>query len=178
MKKNITAAACYFALCALFANPCYAIDGASFELGTGDNADMWRIGLMWNWKRKWLVRYPWHVGAYWDAQLGQWGGSGKRTVTDLGLTPVFRLQQTSPSAISPYLEAGVGFHLISPTSFDDQRHFSSAFQFGDLVGVGARFGEHGRFDLSLRFQHLSNGGIKEPNDGVNFVQARFLYHFD
>jgi lipid A 3-O-deacylase len=28
-------------------------------------------------------------------------------------------------------------------------------------------------DLSLRLQHVSNAGIKEPNPGENFVQLRY-----
>ncbi|MDP1996021.1 MAG: acyloxyacyl hydrolase, partial [Gallionella sp.] len=45
------------------------------------------------------------------------------------------------------------------------------------VGVGARFGDRRQFDLGYRFQHLSNGGIKKPNQGINFNQIRFAYHF-
>ncbi|TAN71966.1 MAG: acyloxyacyl hydrolase, partial [Gallionella sp.] len=28
-----------------------------------------------------------------------------------------------------------------------------------------------------RFQHLSNGSIKQPNQGINFNQIRFTCHF-
>jgi lipid A 3-O-deacylase len=180
MNKNFAAALCFFVLCSISEKPCYASDGASFELGKGSgNGDwMWRAGVFWDWKQKWLAAGNWHVGGYWDAQIGQWSGSDNRTVTDLGLTPVFRLQQTSPSKISPYLEGAIGFHLISHVSFDADRRFSTAFQFGDHIGAGARFGEQGRYDLSLRFQHLSNGGIKRPNDGINFLQLRLQYHLD
>jgi lipid A 3-O-deacylase len=181
MNKNVVAAS-FFILGLVFASPCraYGSDGASFEIGSGvgNGAEMWRIGVYWDWKRKWLETGNWHVGGYWEAQVGQWSGPGKRTVTDLGLTPVFRFQQTSPAKISPYVEAAIGFHLISPTSFDENRHFSTAYQFGDHIGAGARFGERGRYDLSLRFQHLSNGGIKQPNDGINFLQLRLQHHLE
>src|SRR5476651_1960818 len=100
MTKNFAAALCFFVLCSISENPCYASDGASFELGKGSGNGDWM----------------WHVGGYWDAQLGQWSGSDHRTVTDLGLTPVFRLQETSPSKISPYIEGAIGFHLISHVS--------------------------------------------------------------
>ena len=43
--------------------------------------------------------------------------------------------------------------------------------------LGYRFGAKGAFDLSYRYQHLSNGGIKHPNNGVNFNQIRLQYHF-
>jgi lipid A 3-O-deacylase len=83
-----------------------------------------------------------------------------------------------PSSISPYVEGAIGFHLISPVRLEESRGFSTAFQFGDHIGAGARFGEHGRYDLGLRFQHLSNAGIKKPNNGINFTQLRFQVHFD
>ena len=153
------------------------MDSASVEYGTGNGAEMWRVGAQWNWQSSWLQHGDWHLGGYWDAQVGQWGGSGKNTITDLGLTPVFRYEETRPSGISPYLEGAVGVHLVSPVRMEERRGFTSAFQFGDHVGVGARFGEHHRYDLGLRFQHLSNAGIKEPNNGINFTQVRFQLHF-
>jgi hypothetical protein len=174
-KKRIAAALILLQSSVL---PAHAVDSASFEYGTGNGAGMWRIGAQWNWQSRWLQSGNWHMGGYWDAQLGQWGGSGKNTITDIGLTPVFRYQQTTPSSISPYVEGAIGFHLISPVRLETARGFSTAFQFGDHIGAGARFGEHGRYDLSLRFQHLSNAGIKKPNNGINFTQLRFQYHFD
>jgi lipid A 3-O-deacylase len=32
-------------------------------------------------------------------------------------------------------------------------------------------------DLGLKLQHFSNGGIKDPNDGVNFAVVRISYPF-
>jgi hypothetical protein len=177
-KFPTTALPAVFSALLCFAGSAQAVDSASFEYGTGNGAQMWRVGAQWDWKSRWLQSGNWHMGGYWDAQIGQWGGSGKNTITDLGLTPVFRYQQTTPSSISPYVEGAIGFHLISPVRLEPNRGFSSAFQFGDHVGAGARFGEHGRYDLGLRFQHLSNAGIKHPNNGINFTQVRFQLHFD
>jgi lipid A 3-O-deacylase len=177
-NKRIFFVSPFFLALLLFTNPSRAVDSASAEYGTGNGAQMWRAGAQWNWQSRWLQSGNWHMGGYWDAQLGQWRGSGKNTITDIGLTPVFRYQETSPSSISPYVEGAIGFHLISPVRLEPARGFSTAFQFGDHIGAGARFGEHGRYDLSLRFQHLSNAGIKKPNNGINFTQLRFQYHLD
>jgi opacity protein-like surface antigen len=90
------------------------------------------------------------------------------------LTPVFRLQ---PNALAgPYVEAGIGFHLLSHSSIGDNR-LSTAFQFGSHVGVGYRFGAKHSFEVGYRFQHISNAGIKDPNAGMNFHQVRAQYHF-
>ncbi len=157
-----------------------AYDGVALELGTGDSVDMVRAAYQWDWNKQWLTVGNWHVGGYWDAALGYWRGDdtpgSHRNIVDVGLTPVFRVQQTQKSGISPYLEAAIGFHLLSHTTVSGLR-LSTAFQFGDHLGVGVRFGEKHRYDLALRYQHLSNGSITQPNDGINFGQVRFGYWF-
>ena len=77
----------------------------------------------------------------------------------------------------PYVEAAIGFHLLSDQRVNFRRRFSTSFQYGDHLGVGARFGGRQRWDASFRLQHLSNGGLARPNPGINFVQLRLQYHF-
>lgn len=159
----------------------HAVDGVSVEVGNGDATDMWRVGVQWNWDKKWFTEGSWYLGGYWDLSLGAWNGhsaaGGNTELGDVGLTPVFRFQQKTLSGIAPYLEGAIGFHLISKTRINNDRAFGSSFQFGDHVGVGIRFGSKHQFDLGYRFQHLSNGGIQQPNQGINFNQLRFSYNF-
>ena len=60
------------------------------------------------------------------------------------------------------------FHVSSDLGF------STRFQFGDHLGIGYRFE---RYDVAVRFQHLSNGGMRNPNPGINFLLLRLQYHF-
>ncbi|HQT27237.1 MAG TPA: acyloxyacyl hydrolase [Burkholderiales bacterium] len=165
----------------LFPTAAFAIDGVSVEAGNGMGTDMMRVGAQWDWHKKWFDNGTWHLGGYWDASVGEWRGhaqiGGNQKITDFGLTPVFRYERDRIGGFAPYVEAAVGFHLISRTYINADRKFSTAYQFGDHVGAGVRFGKNGRYDLEYRFQHLSNGGIKEPNQGINFNQIRFEYHF-
>jgi len=165
----------------LFSCNLYAVDSVSVEYGNGNATDMARIGAGWDWDKQWFTDGDWLVTGSWEATVGAWRGNSSvgnnRTVTDIGVTPVFRLQQKQPSGVAPYVEGAIGLHLIAPTSINGNRQFGSAFQFGDHLGVGVRFGEHRQFDLAYRYQHLSNGGIKQPNQGINFSQIRFAYHF-
>jgi opacity protein-like surface antigen len=162
-----------------------AVDGMSIELGTSNSSstdvDMLRIGVQWDWSRRWAISQKWHIGGYWDFGVGYWSNSSPRQtnsgLTELGFTPVFRLQQTSMGPISPYLEAAIGFHLLSQTSVSEERRFSTAFQFGDHLGVGIRFGPRHAMDFGYRYQHFSNADIKDPNQGINFHQVRYQYHF-
>ena len=163
----------------------YALDGMSFEYGHSDssnaNVNLYRVSAQWNWHKKLIETGNWHLGGYWESSFGYWvNNSFARTnsgLIDFGFTPVLRFQQTKISGLSPYAELGVGFHFLSSTSVGTQRQFGSSFQFGDHAGAGVRFGGKGQYDLGYRYQHLSNAGIKQPNQGVNFHQVRFAYHF-
>lgn len=170
-----------FLVTLLLSTPVWAVDGISVELGNGDYTDTARVGAIWNWDKQWFTEGNWLVAGFWEASLGTWKGrsgvGNNQNITDLSITPVFRFQQKNPSGIAPYLEGAIGFHLITPTFVYANRHFGSAFQFGDHIGLGARFGDRQQFDLGYRYQHLSNGGIKKPNQGININQVHFTYHF-
>ena len=60
---------------------------------------------------------------------------------------------------------------------NSERRFGTRFQYGDHIGVGVRYGPRYRYDLGVRLQHLSNGGLADPNPGINFVQVRLAYRF-
>lgn len=155
-----------------------AVDGVSFEVGQGDAATMGRLGLQWNHGKQWLKGDRWHVGGYWDLSLGHWRRDAlpgqNDNLSEIGLTPVLRLQQNDNTGL--YGEAGIGAHLLSKTSLGGKR-FSTSFQFGNHLGVGYRFGAKGALDLGIRYQHLSNASIKQPNNGINFTQVRLQYWF-
>lgn len=146
-----------------------ALDGVSLEAGRGTSqANMMRVGLQWQGHRKAFEGSSWQIAHYIDLAFGGWNGE-HGTVYDLGFTPVFRFQRASRS---PYFEAAIGFHMISDLQFKGDIETSTRFQFGDHVGVGI---VNGRYDWSLRLQHLSNAGIRDPNPGINFLQLRLQY---
>ena len=112
---------------------------------------------------------------YWDGEDQDGRGSD---LYELALTPVFRYQgsEFGTSAWSSFAELGVGVHLLSETRIADL-DLSSNLQFGSLIGFGVSFGEMRRFELGYRFQHISNAGIEEPNDGIDLHLLRFLYRY-
>lgn len=166
-------------LAGLASAPALAIDGFAVEAGRGEGVDRGRIAVQWDWSRQWFKGSDWHLGGYWDLSLGQWHDGSvapgqNDNITDIGFTPVFRIQ--SNSLVGPYVEAGIGVHLFSRSQIADKR-MSTLFQFGDHIGLGYRFGAKSAFDLGYRFQHHSNASIKRPNPGINFHQVRLQYHF-
>jgi hypothetical protein len=176
MIRKIPAWAALASAAALLpAPPARALDGAALELGSGDESShLVRGSLQWKWQRRWFADTGWELSGYWEASAGAWDTD--KTLYDFGLTPVFRLQRRDWSG--PYVEAAIGFHLLSDLSISSTRLFGSRFQFGDHLAAGWRFGPRGRYDIGLRAQHLSNGGLKQPNPGINFAIVRFAYFFD
>ncbi len=167
------------AMLVMQAVPAWAMDGVAVEVGQDRETEMARLALQWQWSNRWLQVQSWHVGGHWDLSVAQWQRdqtvAGERTqITEIGLTPVFRLQGNDLRGL--YLEGGIGAHLLSATQLGNKR-FSTAFQFGDHLGFGYRFGARGAMDVSYRYQHLSNADIKKPNDGINAHQLRLHYWF-
>ncbi|HET7669977.1 MAG TPA: acyloxyacyl hydrolase [Burkholderiales bacterium] len=143
--------------------PAQALDGAAFEFGYGDReASLVRVAGQWHQPHRWL---PERIQLHWDLSFARWD-SDTNPIYDVGFTPVFRY---SRAARGPYLEAAIGLHWLSSTSVHREAPFSTRFQFGDHVGIGYRFR---KFDMGVRLQHLSNGGIRNPNPGINFLIFR------
>lgn len=153
-------------------------DRAASEVGKAigiDDTLLVRGELVWSWPKELIHGTRSALVGYWELSLGAWNGD--RTIVDVGLTPVFRWESRVPLALGlPYLEGAVGAHLISDVCMYE-RCFSTAFQFGDHIGLGTRFGSDSRFEFSYRLQHLSNGGIKDPNSGILFNILRFAFTF-
>jgi len=160
------------------AGPAAAIDGISLIGGTGEDARMGAIGLVWNWDKQWFKSGDWSLGGYWEADVSYWRGDdpGGRDIGGIGLTPVFRYG-SGAGELAPYVEAAVGVHFFSGVRLSDNQRMGTAFEFGDHVGFGFRFGEGRKHDLGYRFQHYSNAGISDNNGGVNFHQIRLKYGF-
>ena len=157
-------------------------NGISIMAGEG-NADTRYAGISWQWdmSQRWFTDGNWEVAGYWEVNLSHWKRDNDNTtqnhsLTEAGITPVFRLQSKSPvmAGLSPYVELGIGVHMLSETEIDG-RNLSSSFQFGEHLGLGFTFGKQNEFDLGYRLQHLSNAGLKKPNDGITFHEVRFGY---
>ena len=164
-KKIAAAAAAWF--CAF---PSHAIDALALEVGYGeDRTSILRFAVVERWNRKPRpLGHKWQLTGYWDFSAALWDNAVESTA-DLGITPVFRFERGAL-----YLEAAIGLHLVQ-TRISASRVFSTAFQFGDHVGIGWH---SGRWDFATRLQHLSNAGIDHPNPGINFVLLRAQYELN
>jgi len=150
------------------------------QAGVGNYVDILGVGIGsedWN---QWSAGENWALSVYGVAGASYWQGNhhGQNAdLVDLSAAPVLRLERNSSGKVAPYIEASIGLHLLSHTRINETRQFSTAFQFGEFLGVGMTFGEERRYDVALRVEHVSNGGIKNPNDGLTFGAVVFQYRF-
>ncbi|WP_187363486.1 acyloxyacyl hydrolase [Massilia frigida] len=156
------------------------IDHASMEFGGGAKVQMVRFGVQKDWSQRWFQSNGTHLSGYWDASIAQWRGNAYQNVdgrhqniTNIGFTPVFRFQADDLSGW--YGEAGIGLNLLSKRYDNDSNQLSTAFQFGDHLGVGYVFAN--QWDVGMKVQHFSNGGYKKPNSGVNFLLLKASRRF-
>jgi lipid A 3-O-deacylase len=73
--------------------------------------------------------------------------------------------------------AGEGCSLPGNRAFVNAREptLGSAILFREGLDLGYRFGPHG---VSIYASHISNAGLDNDNDGINFIGMRYSFAFD
>lgn len=152
----------------------YFAEGAL--LGGGD----WAVGggVIWP--------FAWHsslggnsLSAFAEGSINHWEArvaNGRKGLTHFALVPILRVRFDGGSS-AWFADAGIGVSLTDQLFVTQTKQFSTAFNFVDVVGVGRSFGADRAQDLSVRVQHVSNGGIRHPNPGQNFLQLRYASAF-
>jgi len=154
-----------------------APDGLDFTGGYGNNVSVYGAGVHWDS----LCTCAQLKSAGFDvklaAQLAYWKGhehpASNSSLWDVSLTPILRWTAPAGPPARLFVEAGIGAHLLSDTRINTERVFSTAFQFGEIGVVGVSFGDRHRYEIGALVQHVSNGAIKEPNNGLTYFGAVF-----
>jgi hypothetical protein len=158
-----------------------APDGVALTGGNGNQVDV--IGVAANWNFDWNFARDQRAGDQGGfsprlvGQVSYWRGTQRPTehgsLWDLSVMPVVRW--TAPGSAAPrfFAEGGIGVHLLTATRINNERIFSTAFQFGEQIGGGFSFGPEHRYEIGAYLQHVSNGSIKRPNDGLTYVGVVF-----
>ena len=91
------------------------------------------------------------------------------------IEPVFGVH----NRVSFSIRAGTGFSFLSkpfdPESNPYNFSYSTHIAFPLLLGVAGnvRLSPHLNFNLNLVYNHISNGGLREPNKGINWPTVAF-----
>ena len=128
----------------------------------------------WILEKKWSVGDDWQLGGHMEFSSAAW--QDKERVSALAAMPVLRIERSSSSVV-PYIEGAVGLNLLSQVEANGNVS-AMRLQLTDHLGAGLRFGGQRRHEIGLRLQHLSDGGVGQPNPGMVFGQVRYQYNFE
>ncbi len=175
-------AACLGAACGLAqaqAQPAGGLDWTLSAAGAAE-ANVSKLGVIAGWTQP----APLWQGAQWrlrlrhEVELAAWRVPKARDLLELGYSPVLRLERPLQGGHAVlFVEGSIGARLLSHTRVAPERSLSTAFQFSDMLGVGVQWGAQARSTLGLRYQHVSNLGIKRPNPGLDFGQLYYTHRF-
>ncbi len=151
------------------------------SVGHGERTNVFAIAAAWDGASPLIERESWRIMPHVEFELKDFEGlrsgqTGYPRVVALGVTPAARIEWPGETFM-PFAELGVGINLLSHTKLLQDPDFSTAFQFGEFLGFGVRFGARAAWEIGARIQHMSNGDIKLPNDGLNFGTLRVAYRF-
>ncbi len=157
------------------AEPSFAPTGALLQVGVAEDTSAVTVGLTWRWSRQWALD-PGVVSGYWAAAISGWryeaaNGTGYSNLGQLSFTPVVRFTPAGDN-VPWFIEGGIGATYTNKVYVAEGRAFSTRFNFGDQIAIGAVFGPAREYEVSLRFEHFSNADIELPNPGQNFIQLR------
>jgi lipid A 3-O-deacylase len=157
-------------------------DAAFAQVGFGTRGiHMAGVGLAWDWDFTRMRRKA-ELSAHTEVMINRWRypdglGRGREQLTQYVLLPTLRMrldQGRSPW----FLEVGIGATWLDRNPETSHGRFSTRWNFYDVVGVGHTYGgPRGQHEIGLRWNHVSNAGIRNPNPGQNFLQLRFAHRF-
>jgi len=156
----------------------HALESITLVYGEGNNVNVFGLEPHSSEWRRWPVDGRWELSAYGMASVAYWRAREEtlhKQLWDFAVAPVIRMERASGGE-TPYFEASLGAHYLSAQQINGNRAFSTNFQFGEFVAAGLRFGSQHRLEVSLRLQHVSNGGIRNPNPGLTFVSLALGCH--
>lgn len=180
-RHHLLTAGVFFILLASLAKPAWPSDSppraAFVQYGWAEHAEsialggVWRLG--WRYERPCCV-----VTSSIEATVSRWSfrTDSSEHVMQFGLIPAVRVERPGPDP-RWFLELGIGASVISPTYRNRDRHFSTALNFNEYLGLGRSFGIRRQHELIVRVEHFSNAGIDSPNPGENFIQLRYQKRF-
>jgi hypothetical protein len=164
-------ALCPLAALAAPSDSLWTPDRAFVQYGEQTDTRAVTLGLNWDWSWSRPLGSG-LLSGYHDLAIGRWRAEvdeGHKNFTQLGYTPVLRWWSSGqPGGF--FVEGGIGVNVVSPRFRTVDKRVGSNFTFGDHLGAGWR--SSGGTEVSLRFQHFSNGGLASPNPAVDFWQVR------
>ncbi|ART78781.1 acyloxyacyl hydrolase [Oceanisphaera avium] len=140
----------------------------SLRVGGGGGYGAHTVQIGGQWTQQWQGRLSYGV----LAEAAAWHAT-HHDLVQLSLVPLLQYNFMPNATWQPVLLVGVGPAWISDTQLGE-RDLSSAFQFSSRAGIGLVKERH---SLMVEARHLSNAGIKQPNQGISYWNLSYGYRF-
>ncbi len=157
-----------------------AMDSLSIEAGSGNATAFYQLAAQQGWSNDWAWLNENQLHTRWEMSVAEMAGKKFNNIEgqtqkliDFGLTP--SLRWGGKSSLGAYAEAGIGIHYLTEKYNNNGRAMGGNFQFGDYIGAGYLFNSH--FDVTVKFEHFSDAGIRKPNPAINFAIVKLAYVF-
>jgi len=153
----------------------FFVQGGSGE----DDVRAASVGVQWPWAWRSSLLGAEVSGAT-ELFVSNWrareAGGGHQNFVQVGLVPMFRFRPGAGQS-RWFFDAGIGLSLTDQRFVTPDKTFSTRWNFSDNFAVGRNFGDKGQHEVSLRWQHTSNGGAKKPNPGLDLIFVRYATRF-
>jgi len=137
------------------------------ETGSNRSHDLWLTQVQGGLMLTDVVAQNWWFGGNVEgiAQLLAGGQDNPEAAYFVGLNGGLRYHLRTGTRLNPFVSGSIG---VASTDIGGP-DLSGSFQFNEQIGAGFRYFITEQYAISLEyaFWHVSNGGIREPNDGVN-----------
>jgi hypothetical protein len=123
--------------------------------------------IMWDYDRIWKHWAPDLLRFKIEASAGLTTSPENRAIMSLGMLALYYLEFLFTPRFRPYLEGGIG-GIYTDFQVEGQ---GSRFNFNPQIGIGTEINVDSGAPLyiNIRLSHISNGGLKNENRGVNAV---------
>lgn len=126
-----------------------------------------------------LKAYSEKISVYFETSINFWEyGATNQHDTNfvLAISPVIQYPIGKFSDKDIYFEFGIGLSTLDDTTFAG-KDVGGHFQFEDRLGLMTRFGKNDEHQVALRYFHYSNGGLKSPNPGLDYIAFSYMRYF-
>lgn len=156
--------------------------GVGITAASGDQTTLYGVSTYWDSVCVCAPLAQYGLGLRIYGQVAYWRGterpSDHESLWEVSATPTLMWMGPAVGAATLFTELGVGVSGISETRLNRDRQFATTFQFNEHLGVGLAFGEKRKYEVAAYVRHVSNGSIKQQNDGDTFFGGVLRTRFD
>ena len=156
--------------------------GVGLTAASGDQTTLYGVSTYWDSVCACAPLAQYGLGVRIYGQIAYWRGtqrpSDHPSLWEASVTPTLLWMGPNVGAATVFTELGVGISGLSKVRLNVERQFATAFQFNEHYGVGLAFGEKRKYEVAAYVRHVSNGSIKQQNDGDTFFGGVFRVKLD